>query len=61
MKPKKNISMEKEIKIKQVKCRHLFNLSRIDTEPIDQGTVYFYQRVSYVVCEKCGEVRKQLI
>jgi len=53
--------MEKEIKIKQVKCRHLFNLSRIDTEPIDQGTGYFYQRVGYVVCEKCGEVRKQLI
>ena len=45
-------------------CRHLFTISRIDTEQTNQGpgsTGYFYQRVAYVVCEKCGEVRKQLI
>jgi len=53
--------MSKE-KTKQVKCRHLFVLSRIDTEQTNHGagsTGYFYQRVAHVVCEKCGEVRKQ--
>jgi len=58
---------EEEKKTKQEGCRHLFALSRIDTEQTNQGvgsigsTGYFYQRVAYVVCEKCGEVRKQLI
>ena len=55
---------EEEKKTKQEGCRHLFALSRIDTEQRNQGvgsTGYFYQRVAYVVCEKCGEVRKQLI
>ena len=53
-----------EEKQKQERCRHLFALSRIDNEQINQGsgsTGYFYQRVAYVVCEKCGEVQKQLI
>jgi len=56
--------MKKEEKQREGECRHLFSLSRIDTEQTNQGsgsTGYFYQRVAYVVCEKCGEVRKQLI
>ena len=59
-----NKNMEKE-KQKTGECRHLFTLSRIDAEQINQGvsnTEYFYQRIAaYMVCEKCGEVRKQLI
>ena len=54
----------KEEKQKQIKCRHSFILSHIDTEQTNQGsgsTGYFYQHVAYVVCEKCGEIRKQLI
>jgi len=63
--------MKEEIKInpdleerKQEGCRHLFTLSRIDTEQTNQGagnTGYFYQKIAYVVCEKCGETIKQLI
>ena len=52
----------KEEKINE--CRHLFALFRIDTEQANQGsgnTGLFYQRVAYVVCEKCGEVKKQLL
>jgi hypothetical protein len=54
----------KEEKQKTIECRHSFVLSRIDTEQTNQGmgsTGYFYQKVAYVVCEKCGEVKKQLI
>ena len=49
---------------KETKCRHSFNISYIDTEQINAGSEsigYFYKRVVYVVCEKCGEVKKQLI
>jgi len=56
--------MKKEREKKQEGCRHLFALSCINTEQTNQGagsTGYFYQRIAYVVCEKCGEVRKQLI
>ncbi|MBI4092180.1 MAG: hypothetical protein HY427_03190 [Candidatus Levybacteria bacterium] len=59
----KQKEMKKE-NIQKGECRHLFALSRIDIEQTNQGagsTGYFYQRVAYVVCEKCGEVRKQLI
>jgi len=61
MPPQDNMKKEKQ---KTGECRHLFVLSRIDTEQTNQGagsTGYFYQHVAYVVCEKCGEVRKQLI
>src|SRR3990167_1324258 len=43
---------------------HAFALSHINTEPANQGAsdaIYFYQRVAYVVCEKCGEVKKNYI
>jgi len=54
----------KEEKQKTGECGHLFSLSRIDNEQTNEGsggTGYFYQRVAYIVCEKCGEVRKQLV
>ena len=49
---------------KETKCRHSFNISYIDTEQINASSEsigYFYKRVVYVACEKCGEVKKQLI
>src|SRR3990167_1037661 len=57
-------NIKEETKQKQGECRHLFVISLIDTEPVDQGagsTGYFYRRIAYVVCEKCGEVKTQLI
>ena len=44
------------------KCKHNFELSQVTTEsenPSAGGTSFFYKKVAYVVCTKCGEVKKQ--
>ena len=38
-------------------CQHKFVLSQVTTEETNAG--FFYKRIVYVICEKCGEVIKQ--
>ena len=43
-------------------CQHKFVLSQVTTEQTNHGsgsTGFFYKRIAYVICEKCGEVLKQ--
>ena len=48
----------KEIKEHQ----QIFTLARVDTEQINEGvgsTGFFYKKVGYAICEKCGLIIKQ--
>ena len=43
-------------------CSHIYKLQRIETEEYHYGSTavnYFYKKVGYVVCEKCGNIIKQ--
>lgn len=43
-------------------CTHCFKIDKITTEQENYGgssTAFFYKKIAYVVCEKCGLVIKQ--
>ena len=43
-------------------CIHVFELARTETEQTNHGadsTGFFYKKVAYVICVKCGKVIKQ--
>lgn len=51
-------TIEKETK----ECSHIYRLERIETEQTNVGSTganFFYKKVGYVVCEKCGYIIKQ--
>ena len=44
-------------------CSHNFELARTEKIPTNESTVggtnFFYKKVAYVICVKCGEIRQQ--
>lgn len=55
------IKIKTEVKEKE-ECQHSFKLERIDTEQTNFGsgsTGFFYKKVGYAICEKCGLIIKQ--
>ena len=52
-----------ETKEENKECDHIFRLQRIEIEQNNVGFIvlvfFFYKKVGYVVCEKCGKIIKQ--
>jgi len=47
---------------KEIKHKHKFELSRIETIPTNQGSdgaSFFYKKIAYIICPDCGEVKQQ--